>query len=348
MSASRRRQLVVVAPAAGFAMALALLIASMLAIAAVLGGASAGAQCSTPTQQVSGAPVALRPIFQAASQRYALGPQGPAILAGLTSVESDFGQNMGPSSAGAIGWTQFMPATWARWGVDANHDGTRSPYQAADAIFSSARYLRASGAPGDWYRALFAYNHSDAYVASVLDRARQLTADGTLAASPASVLRVPSAPVGTCSDTLAAVIGVGPVARRSGSARLVEIPGQPGMRVDARILPDVVYLIRSYHLTVTAAYATSGHAPDGEHPLGLAVDLVPGPGGSWDDVDRLAHWAEPVQNAPRPPFRWVGYDGDPGHGRGNHLHLSWDHAPDPTHRPPAAWVETFTTSQLTA
>ena len=47
---------------------------------------------------------------------------------------------------------------------------------------------------------------------------------------------------------------------------------------------------------------------------------------SWAPITRLAHWAEPVQNQPRPPFRWVGYDGDAGHGCGNHLHLSWEHA----------------------
>jgi hypothetical protein len=52
---------------------------------------------------------------------------------------------------------------------------------------------------------------------------------------------------------------------------------------------------------------------------------VPGPGGSWKDVDRLAKWAEPRQNHPRAPFRWVGYNGDRNHGRGNHLHLSWSH-----------------------
>jgi hypothetical protein len=143
-------------------------------------------------------------------------------------------------------------------------------------------------------------------------------------------------------------VAIGPIRRVAGRGRLVPIPGQPGMSIDARILPDVLYLVRAYHLRVTAGYAPTGHAPDGEHPLALALDLVPGPGGSWDDVDRLAHWAEPTQNAPRPPFRWVGYDGDPNHGRGNHLHLSWMHAPAPARRPPVAWVDTFSTSEVTA
>ena len=76
------------------------------------------------------------------------------MLAGLTEVESAHGCNMGPSSAGAIGWTQFMPATWKEWGMDASGDGKADPYNAVDAIYSSARYLRASGAPKSYYKAL--------------------------------------------------------------------------------------------------------------------------------------------------------------------------------------------------
>ncbi len=120
---------------------------------------------------------------------------------------------------------------------------------------------------------------------------------------------------------------VGRIYTTSGGGRFVSIPGQAGMRLDRRLLPDLAYLVRRYHVRVTDGYSRAGiHAAGGEHPLGLAVDLVPGPGGSWNDVDRLAHWAEPRQNHPRWPFRWVGYNGDYNHGRGNHLHLSWAHS----------------------
>jgi hypothetical protein len=117
---------------------------------------------------------------------------------------------------------------------------------------------------------------------------------------------------------------------------VVAIPGQPGERIDSAILRDVEALIARFKVKVTAGYAPTGHAAGGEHPLGLAVDLVPDParGGTWADVDALARWAEPAQNHPRAPFRWVGYTGDPGHGRGNHLHLSWAH--------PAGNVQTIT------
>ena len=62
-----------------------------------------------------------------------------------------------------------MPATWKRWGMDADGDHDASPY---DAIFSTARYLRASGAPHSYRRAIFAYNHAGWYVRDVLHRAK--------------------------------------------------------------------------------------------------------------------------------------------------------------------------------
>jgi hypothetical protein len=128
-----------------------------------------------------------------------------------------------------------------------------------------------------------------------------------------------------------------------GGGRFVPIPGQSWARVDRRILPGVLYLIRRYRVRVGDGYATIGHEPRGEHPLGLAVDLYPGPGGSWRELGRLAKWAEPRQNRPRPPFRWVGWNGDANHGdprhcrvsRGcpPHLHLSWAHSPGKPRRP---------------
>ena len=94
-------------------------------------------------------------------------------LAGLTETESAFGCNMGPSSAGALGWTQFLPGTWDMYGMDADGDGKASPFNSVDAVFAAARYLRASGAPGNWRKALFAYNHSTAYVNTVLARSKK-------------------------------------------------------------------------------------------------------------------------------------------------------------------------------
>jgi hypothetical protein len=132
---------------------------------------------------------------------------------------------------------------------------------------------------------------------------------------------------------------VGRTVSRTGGGRWVRVPGQTWARVDRRILPDVLYLVRRYHVRIDEGYGTVGHEPFGEHPLGLAVDIEPGAGGTWDDVSRLARWAEPRQNHPRAPFRWVGWNGDANHGHPSvckprrgcapHLHLSWSHTPTP-------------------
>jgi Transglycosylase SLT domain len=116
-------------------------------------------------------PPILLPIYQRASDAYGLGPQGPSVLAAINLIETAFGTNLNVSSAGAIGWMQFMPETWEGYGVDANGDGVRDPYDPEDAIFAAANYLSASGMPEDTYNAIFAYNHADWYVADVLSNA---------------------------------------------------------------------------------------------------------------------------------------------------------------------------------
>jgi murein DD-endopeptidase MepM/ murein hydrolase activator NlpD len=93
------------------------------------------------------------------------------VLAAINKIESNFGRNMGPSSAGAVGWMQFMPSTWLRWGTDADGDGIADPWVPEDAVFSAARYLAAAGGREDLERGIFAYNHADWYVRDVLDLA---------------------------------------------------------------------------------------------------------------------------------------------------------------------------------
>ncbi len=125
----------------------------------------------TSTCAATGVPPILVPMYQRAAATYGLGPQGPAILAGINQVETAFGTNLGPSSAGAVGWMQFMPETWVAYGVDANDDGVEDPNNPEDAIYAAAGYLSASGMPADTYGAIFAYNHADWYVADVLANA---------------------------------------------------------------------------------------------------------------------------------------------------------------------------------
>ena len=134
------------------------------------------------------------------------------------------------------------------------------------------------------------------------------------------------------------------------------IPHEEGDMVDKRILPDLRWIAQRYPIYVTDGY--SGPLPSGEHVgcdnchtkgsdhyNGLAVDIVPAEPSSrcdshWTAITALALWAEPRQNLPVAPFRWVGYNGDAGHGCGNHLHLSWNHAAVAQFQL-AEWVEVF-------
>ena len=93
------------------------------------------------------------------------------VLAAINKIESNFGRNMGPSSAGAVGWMQFMPDTWLRWGMDVNGDGIADPWNPDDAIHAAARYLAAANGRTDISRAIFAYNHAQWYVDDVLQLA---------------------------------------------------------------------------------------------------------------------------------------------------------------------------------
>jgi Transglycosylase SLT domain len=110
--------------------------------------------------------------YQQAAQRYHL---DWAILAGIGKVECDHGRDPDPSctkegavnSAGAGGPMQFLASTWATYGVDGDGDGKKDRWDPADAIFGAANYLTASGAPGDYRKAIFAYNHAEWYVDEV-------------------------------------------------------------------------------------------------------------------------------------------------------------------------------------
>ena len=114
-------------------------------------------------------PPFLLPIYQAAGMQYGVRWE---VLAAINEIETDYGRNLNISSAGALGWMQFMPQTWKAYGTDANEDGRKDPFNPVDAIFAAARYLKAAGAGDDLRRAIFAYNHADWYVESVLMRAR--------------------------------------------------------------------------------------------------------------------------------------------------------------------------------
>jgi len=148
----------------------------VLFIAAAVGvlGGGAGVSFGQPAAgESAGIPPEYLQLFQAAGARYGV-PWG--VLAGIGKVECDDGQDPDPSctregavnSAGAGGPMQFLASTWAIYGVDVTGGGHPDRWNPADAIFSAAWYLRASGAPRELERAIFAYNHSQPYVETVL------------------------------------------------------------------------------------------------------------------------------------------------------------------------------------
>jgi Transglycosylase SLT domain len=96
------------------------------------------------------------------------------VLAAIGQIESGHGRNVGPSSAGALGPMQFMPATWRSYGVDGDGDGKADIMDPYDAVPTAARYLCANGAGrggAALSNAIWHYNHSQSYVNAVLSLA---------------------------------------------------------------------------------------------------------------------------------------------------------------------------------
>jgi cell wall-associated NlpC family hydrolase len=115
-----------------------------------------------------------------------------AVLAGIGMVESDHGQSTlpgvqsGANSAGAEGPMQILPATFAAYAVNADPGQPLTPYDPADAIYTAARILCASGARGGTdagiEQAIFAYNHASWYVTDVLAWAMRYATQGSTGA----------------------------------------------------------------------------------------------------------------------------------------------------------------------
>jgi membrane-bound lytic murein transglycosylase B len=143
-----------------------------VAQAGSLASVLANSQASEQALEFYRVPAFLLPIYKAAAVQYGVPWQ---ILAAINEIETDYGNDLSVSSAGAVGWMQFMPSTWLQYGVDALDAGYADPYNPVDAIFAAARYLRAAGAATSLRGAILAYNHSEEYAESVLLRAKLIS-----------------------------------------------------------------------------------------------------------------------------------------------------------------------------
>jgi hypothetical protein len=138
--------------------------------------AAAPTRLPVDTRPPAGRPANYLQLFQESAGRYCPGLSW-TVLAAIGQIESADGQNIGPSAAGALGPMQFLPSTWASWGIDGFGDtGVPDVMNPFDAVPSAARLLCADGATsgGNGLRqAIFDYNHANWYVNEVLTLAAE-------------------------------------------------------------------------------------------------------------------------------------------------------------------------------
>ncbi len=309
-------------------------------------------------------PAVRLPIYQAAAKRFDV---NWAFLASIGTQECGAGTCAHVYWSGCGGPMQIAieresacspgsgPTIWERYGMDADGDGEANPFDLDDAIFTAARMLRpVFGLSGDSYAAYHevACNYygacSDgtvAYASEVMARAVAYGFRSGDIPGPAAGKGAPVSGASCRGDDSAVPTGkgpMGPVRRVTGQGHLEALPAAaagPGEECDSRIVPDVVYLARRFGLVVTDCYGIAPHAADGEHPLGSAIDAVPRDG-NWARTQSAAEalgWHSScglsgvAPACARPPFRFIGYNGYPGHGdpehclcgESAHIHLSW-------------------------
>ncbi len=199
----------------GALVSLAIFTASLVGLAMVMGGTHGCASGEAEVGLSPAVPRKLVPIFDGAAAKFHLGPKGPAVLAAINFRETSFGTDVATSSAGAEGWMAFLPSTFEEWGVDGDGDGVKDIFDPDYAIYSAANYLRHSGAPGDWWKAVFAYNHVNWYVEEVLADAAHFTLKAG-AESGASCAAAAVAPNEAVAKMLAEAERLTPIRSRTG------------------------------------------------------------------------------------------------------------------------------------
>ena len=293
------------------------LVAVLLAFAAV----SSQAQCAGATAgpgSAPGVPSSLLAMFEQAAGGYQLTPGGWAYLAAINQVESNFdrstlpGVRSGTNADGAAGPMQIGVGgaagdTWARYEVDAPGGATPpSVYDETDAVYAAANYLRASGAPGDWPAALYAYNHAGWYVAQVQQLAQRY------AQTPGNAITALGAPAAGCVAAEPTTSGSAARILRDG---LAAAPQDAPAQVQAAIAAGNRIIDASYSTerqpnmlsTVMSSYDCSGSTDFVLYNAGLNSPQVDVGDGIAGDSGMLESYGNPG------PGRWITVFASGGH-----------------------------------
>ena len=317
------------AVALGVGGALIAVLLAVLAIGGMMLGASkaAGAPAGNPSAYaVADIPPEMLAIYRRAAETCP--GLSWSVLAAIGSVETDHGRSTlpgvhsGENFAGAGGPMQFLQGTWDAYGVDGDGDGDKDRYDPTDAVFGAANYLCANGAgdPATLRRAIWHYNHSEAYVDDVLARAARYSDAASL--TPASA-------------TSAAALADNPNLTLTDAARADLLAGA----VDQRVVDYLAALVVNHRISVSVfktghSKYVAGTNRVSNHYSGRAVDIYAVDG---VDVSASAEAARAIAEqslGSAPPLRpdefgspWPDLERYPGafsdSSHAQHLHAGW-------------------------
>jgi cell wall-associated NlpC family hydrolase len=281
-----------------------------------------GGIVSWPARSVASAPspVAIADIpadylvlYQRAATRFNI---DWAALAAIGKLECDHGRLQAPgcnppgtvNKAGATGPMQFLGSTWRAgtppmtvpglgpatsttgegYATDGDGDGFADVWNPADAIAGAARLLRASGAPADYRRALYAYNPADWYVDAVLAKAKEYRGAFAPGASGSArvVLAWAVAHVGRFTYNL------GPPTDRGGSVQDMQTREPAGSTCDCSMFARWAFAQAGIDigLTTSTQWAANGFLPTGDTPqatTGVTRGVGSDPRGGYRPADLI-------------------------------------------------------------